>query len=66
MISSNLKLQLSVDETGTVTGTAWPFGSADRVGHHHQGRIHRTVKLPMLFAHDQAQAIGVWIRSQNQ
>ena len=26
------KAALSVDDTGTITGLAWPFGSADRVG----------------------------------
>ena len=27
-----IKAQLSVDDAGEITGIAWPFGSADRVG----------------------------------
>jgi HK97 family phage major capsid protein/HK97 family phage prohead protease len=55
------KAALSVDEAGTVTGTAWPFGSADRVGDIiTKGAFTAPSTLPMLFAHDQAQAIGVW------
>ena len=55
------KAALSVDDAGTITGTAWPFGSADRVGDLIQkGAFTSPPILPMLFAHDQAQAIGVW------
>jgi len=55
------KASLSVDEAGTITGIAWPFGSADRVGDIVQkGAFSSPATLPMLFAHDQAQAVGVW------
>ena len=55
------KAALSVDDTGTITGLAWPFGSADRVGDIIQkGAFGKPESLPMLFAHDQAQVIGVW------
>jgi HK97 family phage major capsid protein/HK97 family phage prohead protease len=56
-----IKAAFQVDEAGTVTGVAWPFGSADRVGDVIQkGAFLAPERLPMLFAHDQAQAIGVW------
>jgi HK97 family phage major capsid protein/HK97 family phage prohead protease len=56
-----IKAALSVDEAGTITGTAWPFGSPDRVGDViEKGAFSTPPRLPMLFAHDQAQAIGVW------
>lgn len=56
-----IKAALSVDDAGTITGTAWPFGSPDRVGDViEKGAFSAPARLPMLFAHDQAQAIGVW------
>lgn len=56
-----IKAALAVDEAGEITGTAWPFGSPDRVGDViEKGAFGQPARLPMLFAHDQAQAIGVW------
>lgn len=56
-----IKASLSVDDTGTITGLAWPFSTPDRVGDMIQkGAITAPATLPMLFAHDQAQVIGVW------
>jgi HK97 family phage major capsid protein/HK97 family phage prohead protease len=56
-----IKAQLSVDDAGTITGIAWPFGSPDRVGDAiTKGAFGSVERLPMLFAHDQAQAVGVW------
>lgn len=55
------KAALSVSDAGEITGLAWPFGSADRVGDViEKGAFAIPSRLPMLFAHDQAQAIGVW------
>lgn len=55
------KAAFTVDDTGAIEGTAWPFGSADSVGDWiEKGAFGPVAKLPMLFAHDQAQAIGVW------
>lgn len=55
------KAAFTVDDAGTITGTAWPFGTADRVGDMiEKGAFGSPSRLPMLFAHDQAQAIGVW------
>ncbi|MDW4548830.1 phage major capsid protein [Defluviimonas sp. D31] len=56
-----LKAALAVDDAGTITGIAWPFGSPDRVGDViEKGAITAPASLPMLFAHDQGQVIGVW------
>lgn len=56
-----IKAQLTATETGEITGTAWPFGSADRVGDTIQkGAFDQPASLPMLFGHDQGQVIGVW------
>jgi len=56
-----LKARITTDEAGTITGLAWPFGSPDQVGDLiEKGAFKFPSKLPMLFAHDQAQAIGVW------
>jgi HK97 family phage major capsid protein/HK97 family phage prohead protease len=56
-----IKAVLSVTDEGEITGVAWPFGSADRVGDViEKGAITSPGNLPMLFAHDQAQVIGVW------
>jgi HK97 family phage major capsid protein/HK97 family phage prohead protease len=56
-----IKASLSVDDAGTVTGIAWPFGTADRARDLiEKGAFSSPARLPMLFAHDQAQVIGVW------
>ena len=56
-----IKASFSVDDTGTITGLAWPFGTPDRVGDViEKGAFTTRDSLPMLFAHDQAQVIGVW------
>ncbi|MGK9054202.1 phage major capsid protein [Neorhizobium petrolearium] len=56
-----IKAALTVDDAGTITGIAWPFNSPDRVGDViEKGAIALPEVLPMLFAHDQAQVIGVW------
>ncbi|MBP2445943.1 phage major capsid protein [Rhizobium leguminosarum] len=52
-----------VDDSGAIEGKAWDFTSADRVGDVIEpaafiGAVGKSV--PMLFAHDQAQAVGVW------
>ena len=55
------KAALAVSDAGEITGTAWPFGTPDRVGDViEKGAFNFNERLPMLFAHDQAQAIGVW------
>ena len=56
-----VKAALTVTDTGEITGLAWPFGSADRVGDViEKGAFSSPATLPMLFAHDLAQVIGIW------
>jgi HK97 family phage prohead protease len=56
-----IKAAITVSDVGEVVGTAWPFGTPDRVGDViEKGAFSAFPRLPMLFAHDQAQAIGVW------
>lgn len=56
------KAAFTVDDTGAVTGIAWPFGSADRVGDViQQGAFAKALPpLPMLASHDQKDTVGVW------
>ena len=57
-----IKAALSVDDAGTITGLAWPFGSADRVGDViERGAFAKAAPpLPMLASHDQRDVVGVW------
>lgn len=57
-----IKASFGVDDAGTITGTAWPFGTPDRVGDMiEKGAFAGAVlPLPMLFGHDPNQPIGVW------
>jgi HK97 family phage prohead protease len=56
-----IKADLAVTEAGEITGIAWPFGSADRYGDLITKGAFRTPEtLPMLFAHDPHQPVGVW------
>ena len=57
-----IKSTLTVDDVGTLTGTAWPFGSADNVGDIiTKGAFHLAVEnLPMLFNHDPSDLVGTW------
>ena len=56
-----VKANLEVTDEGTITGIAWPFASPDRVGDTiTKGALTTPDTLPMLFAHDQGQVVGVW------
>ncbi len=57
-----IKASIEADDDGSVTGIAWPFGSADRVGDVIEPGAFITAKapLPMLFGHDPNDPIGVW------
>jgi HK97 family phage prohead protease len=56
------KSDFGVDDAGAITGVAWPFGSGpDRSGDViDKGAFISPSRLPMLFQHDPAQAVGVW------
>jgi HK97 family phage prohead protease len=57
-----VKATLSVDEVGTISGIAWPFGSADSVGDIiTKGAFNVAVTdLPMLLGHNPHDLIGTW------
>ena len=56
-----IKAEVSIDDTGTVTGIAWPFGSPDSVGDViEKGTIAFANSVPMVMEHDQQKVVGVW------
>ncbi|QDM16731.1 HK97 family phage prohead protease [Tardiphaga sp. vice352] len=57
-----MKATLSVDEAGTITGIAWPFGSADSAGDIiTKGAFAFAVtSMPMLFNHSPNDLVGTW------
>lgn len=57
-----LKATLSVDDAGTLTGIAWPFGSADSSNDMIlKGAFNFAVaSLPMLFGHNPDDLVGTW------
>jgi HK97 family phage prohead protease len=57
-----VKATLAVDDTGTITGNAWPFGEADRVGDMIvKGAVNVVGSdLPILYQHDPADLVGTW------
>lgn len=62
MDSLEIKADLIIDEAGTVTGIAWPFGTVDSVGDVIEPGAFNLASnsLPMVIEHDQKQVVGVW------
>jgi HK97 family phage prohead protease len=61
VIRLEIKSAFGVDDAGQITGIAWPFGSPDRSGDIiEKGAFVSPAHLPMLFAHNPAEPIGVW------
>ena len=62
MIALELKASVSVDDAGTITGMAWPFGSPDRMGDVIEPGAFKGAKgpLPMLAVHRPDDPVGVW------
>jgi HK97 family phage major capsid protein/HK97 family phage prohead protease len=56
-----IKAEIAIDDAGTVTGIAWPFGAADSVGDViEKGAFALPPALPIVMEHDQSQVVGVW------
>jgi HK97 family phage major capsid protein/HK97 family phage prohead protease len=56
-----IKADVSIDDAGTVTGIAWPFGSPDSVGDViEKGTVAFATSVPMVIEHDQKRVVGVW------
>lgn len=49
-------------DTGEISGIAWPFGTADRIGDMIEPGAFKgaTLPLPMLFGHDMNDPVGSW------
>lgn len=54
--------KIAVSDAGEITGLAWPFGTADRVGDIIEPGAFKGAKLPlpMLFGHDPNDPVGIW------
>ena len=65
-VQLDCKADLSVSDAGEISGIAWPFGTADRIGDMIEKGAFASVALPvtMLFGHDQNDPIGVWTEAQ--
>lgn len=56
-----IKAEVSIDDAGTITGLAWPFGSADSEGDViEKGAFALPSALPIVMEHDQSKVVGVW------
>lgn len=68
MSQIEIKAQLAVDDAGAITALAWPFATADRVGDMIQkgAFANATLPIPMLFAHDIKDPVGVWESATEQ
>ncbi len=56
-----IKAEVSIDDTGTVTGIAWPFGKADSYGDIIEPSAFKFApEVPMLLEHEQRQVVGIW------
>ena len=57
-----IKASLAVDDAGTITGIAWPFGTPDRMGDViEKGAFAGAAPpLPMLAFHNPAAPVGTW------
>ncbi|OCP17019.1 MULTISPECIES: phage major capsid protein [unclassified Ensifer] len=56
-----IKAEVSIDDTGTVTGTAWPFGKPDSYGDLIEPSAFSFVpEIPMLMEHDGRKVVGIW------
>lgn len=56
-----IKAEVSIDDAGTVTGIAWPFGKPDSYGDLIEPTAFKFApEVPMIMEHDQRQVVGIW------
>jgi HK97 family phage major capsid protein/HK97 family phage prohead protease len=56
-----IKADLSIDETGAISGLAWPFDQPDSVGDIiEKGAFDMPSAVPMLLEHSNSGAVGIW------
>lgn len=63
-----IETKFAADDSGAITALAWPFGKADRIGDMIMPGAFSKAKfpLPILFAHDQREPLGVWAEGQEK
>lgn len=57
-----IKATIATDDAGAISGIAWPFGSADRVGDIIRKGAFNIVPndVPMLLSHNPEEPVGLW------
>lgn len=56
-----IKAEVSIDDAGTVTGIAWPFGKPDSYGDLIEPSAFKFApEVPMIVEHEQRQVVGIW------
>lgn len=57
-----VETKILADDSGLISGIAWPFGTPDRVGDVIEKGAFAAARLPlpMLFGHDMNDPIGIW------
>lgn len=56
-----IKAEVSIDDAGTVTGIAWPFGKPDSYGDLIEPNAFKFApEVPMIVEHEQRQVVGIW------
>ncbi|KIP99263.1 capsid protein [Agrobacterium tumefaciens] len=56
-----IKADVTIDDTGTVTGIAWPFGKPDSYGDLIEpDAFSFAPEIPMLLEHDGRKVVGIW------
>lgn len=56
-----IKAEVSIDDAGTVTGIAWPFGKPDSYGDLIEPTAFKFApEVPMIVEHEQGQVVGIW------
>lgn len=63
-----LETKFATDEAGSISALAWPFGKPDRVNDAIEKGAFRKARfpLPLLFAHDQREPIGLWTEGEEK
>lgn len=56
-----VKAEVTIDDAGTVTGIAWPFGTPDSYGDLIEPSAFKfAAEVPMLLEHQQREVVGIW------
>ena len=63
-----IETKVLADDSGSISGLAWKFGSPDRIGDWIEPGAFKGLKLPlpMLFGHDLNDPVGAWDRIEEK